>query len=156
MHSYCCEHKWRYVHVCGTVSRILKSTMSMTASLAKPDSYVRRCCIIFFLACKNVRHTVRDLLYIYIYICLFFFYQLNYFLSLCHVFQPPPSNSTLLVVFFLCGSPAIPAFNHDYNASTRPPSAIHPAPSFHSFSHIHLLTLLLNCVRPCVVRPKHP
>lgn len=56
---------------------------------------------------------------------------LDYFLSLCHVFQPPSNNIFYISVFhplftFSCSS-AIPALNHDYNASSRPSSAVHSA-----------------------------
>ena len=145
---------WTPVRVCPwhTVSRRLKRTMSLTAFLPGPDSYLQSALsFFFFLSCKKkVRHTVWGRLF-------FLFHWLNYSLSHCHVFHPP-SNNIFLVFFPLFSfSSAIPTFNHDYDASSRPPSAIHSAFLFIPF--IFFFAHSLAAARLCqthVVRPKHP
>lgn len=71
---------------------------------------------------------------------IFYFTGSTVFCLSCHVFQPPSNN--IFVVFFLCLvlAAVLPstAFNHDYNASSRPPSAIHSAFLFSfRFAHLH-------------------
>lgn len=52
---------WVCPHSCHTVSRILRSTMSLTALLPRLDSFT--VCLFSPVSCRNVRHTVQDRLF---------------------------------------------------------------------------------------------
>lgn len=144
-------------HSCCCVSTSSGMSASMTRSLKKTKEYsvfdsfstgtrhLLQSALPFFFRHVNVRHTMHGRL---------FSFSLAQLLSvslscIAATPHPPPHPQQHISCLFLpllsfsCGS-AIHAFSHDYNASSRPPSAIHWAFSFHSL----LLTLLLNCVRP--------
>lgn len=86
--SYCCELKFGYVHVHDIVSRILKSTISLTAFLLGHDSYFCQHCL-FFCAVKKMRYTVRGRLFSSTIFCLTVMYSSHppttYFFFLCSV-----------------------------------------------------------------------
>lgn len=90
----------------------------------------------FFMSCKNGRHSVQRRL--------LFSDWLDYFLSLSCIPTTLQQHvlyiSVFLPLFTLSCSSAIPALNHDYNASSRPSSAIHSA-----FLFIPFCTLACCC-----------
>lgn len=113
---------WVCPHSCHTVSRILRSTMSLTALLPRLDSFT--VCLFSPVSCRNVRHTVQDRLFSCFTCSLIFvsalysssiFYITVFFLYLAALH--PFLLSAMTAVFFF----------------SRPPSVFHSAFPFIPF-----------------------
>ncbi len=142
---------WRTV---TAVNKSLGMSPSMTHSLKRTkehsDSFFAEARQSFLLSCKNVRHTVRGWLFSFSLAQLF-----SVSLSCIPATLQQHISCVLPLFSFSCGS-AIPAFNHDYDASSRPPSAIHSAFLFIPFCTLLLAHTAAQLCQTHVVRPKHP
>lgn len=74
---------WVCPHSCHTVSRILRSTMSLTALLPRLDSFT--VCLFFPVSCRNVRHTVQDRLLFSCFTCSLIFVSALYSSSIFYI-----------------------------------------------------------------------